>query len=579
MKLPLLTAAASTLFCLAPNAAADLTTYNQDFEAADIMSPTALSDVGFVVFANVFDSMGGYLYGYGTFPAPNGSGAFSDVASGSAGAAQGTQYINAFSDYNNGDHANGNVIEANVFQEQVIGAGDVGNTWTLDFDYLKSPNVINGDGNTQTIAFIKVLKQSDGTFATLALDTLDTTNASTSTWASGSLSVFIDPSLAGELLQFGFASTATNYDDSGRYYDNISFDGPGGQPPTLTAYAQDFESLDMMSPTALGADNWDIFANVFDSGGGYLYGYGVFDAPNGGAGFSAIATGDGGPFQMAQYLNAYSDYGNMDHGIGNVINANVFQEQTVGAANAGETWRFSFDYRKNATVTNGDGATTTQAFIKVIKVSDGSFATLFLNEFDSTSASTNAWASTALDILIDPTYAGEVLQFGFSSFATNYDDSGRYYDNVDFNVVANPGFGEIICLGNPGSTGVGSFLTVGGSTTASDNNLILTVDSLTPNSLGYFIHSTGSNVVYNPGGSAGHVCIGGGALGRFNGNVLNSGAAGTVTFNPDLTSFPLPGGAIAVVAGDTRNFQYWTRDISMSGPTSNFSSAVSVMFN
>ena len=116
MTLSLFTAAASTLFCLAPNAAADLTTYNQDFEAANIMSPTALSDAGFVVFANVFNATGGYLYGYGTFPAPNGSGAFCDVASGSAGASQGVQYINAFSDYNNGDHANGNYIEANIFQ-------------------------------------------------------------------------------------------------------------------------------------------------------------------------------------------------------------------------------------------------------------------------------------------------------------------------------------------------------------------------------------------------------------------------------------------------------------------------------
>ena len=82
----------------------------------------------------------------------------------------------------------------------------------------------------------------------------------------------------------------------------------------LSTYSQDFEGLGIADPAALAGDNWDIFANVFDAGFGYLYGYGVFDAPNGGAGFSAIGTGDGGPAQGAQYFNAYSDYGNGDQG-------------------------------------------------------------------------------------------------------------------------------------------------------------------------------------------------------------------------------------------------------------------------
>ena len=574
------TLSAGALLCLAPSAAADLTTYNQDFEAADMASPTALSDVGFKIFANVFDAAGSFLYGYGTFDAPNGGAGFSAVASGSAGAAQGVQYINTYSDYNNLDHGNGNFIEANIFQEQEIGSADLGNTWTFDFDYLKSPNVVNGDGNTTTIAFIKVLKRSDGSFAELAFETLDTTSASTTIWAAGSLSVTIDPSWANELLQIGFANTATAFNDSGRYYDNISFDAPGAMSPQLMAYSQDFEALDIMDPMALGADGWGVFANVFDASLNFLYGYGVFDAPNGGAGFSAIATGDGGPFQMTQYISAYSDYNNTDHGIGNIINALVFQEQPIAAANVGQTWRFGFDHRKDPLTVNGDGGTTTQAFVKVLKTSDGSFATLFENQFDSTNIPDTAWASMALDILIDPAFAGELLQFGFSSFATNFEDSGRFYDNLDFNEVVAPGLGEVICIGNPGSTGVPSTLTVTGSTIAADNNLTLSVESLTPNSVGYFIHSTGSTVVINPGGSEGNVCVGGGALGRFNAFVQVSSATGSVSFSPDLTMFPLPSGPIAVLAGDVRNFQYWTRDASMSGgATSNFSSAMSITFN
>ncbi|QDV06570.1 hypothetical protein Poly30_20800 [Planctomycetes bacterium Poly30] len=573
-----LPAAAAALLALAPSAAADLTTYTQDFEGLDIASPTALDADGWKIFANVFNATGGYLYGYGTFAAPNGGPGFSAIASGLGGAAQGAQYVNAYSDYNNVDHGNGNYIEANLFQEQTIGAADVGNTWTFDFDYLKAP-FTNGDGDSTTIAFIKVLKLSDGSFSTLAFPTVDTTGASDINWASGSISLTIDPTWAGELLQVGFSSTATAYNDTGRYYDNISFDAPGSMPPSLSPYAQDFENLGLADPAALAGDSWNIFANVFDPMGGYLYGYGVFDAPNGGAGFSAIATGDGGPTQMLQYLNAYSDYGNADHANGNVINANVFQEQTIGAVDVGNTWRFAFDYRKNATVTNGDGATTTQAFIKVIKVSDGSFATLFLNEFDSTSASTAAWASMALDILIDPTFAGEVLQFGYSSFATNYADSGRYYDNIQWGPVSNPGLGSIVCLGNPTSTGFDAPLTAVGSDVAADNDLTLNVDGLPMNAIGYFVHSSGGQLVYNPGMSEGHICIASFDMGRFSMTPQNSGAAGSVSMAIDLTSLPTTSGPLAILAGDTRSFQYWTRDTAMGGgATSNFSSAISITF-
>jgi hypothetical protein len=567
------------LLALAPSAAADLTTYTQDFETLDMANPAALDADGWKVFANIFNPAGGYLYGYGTFAAPNGGGGFSEVSTGSGGAAQGAQYVNAFSDYNNApEHMNGNYVEANLFQEQTIGAGDVGNTWTFTFDYLKSPNVINGDGDTTTIAFIKVLKQSDGSFATLAFPTLDTTNASTVNWETHTISLLVDSTFAGELIQVGFSSTATLFNDSGRYYDNVTFDGPAGMTPSLSAYAQDFEALDITSPTALTEDGWGIFANVFDPMGGYLGGYGVFGAPNGGPGFSEIATGDGGPTQMTQYLNAYSDYNNGEHANGNIINALLFQEQPVGAVDVGNTWRFAFDYRQNPTVNNGAGATTTQAFIKIIQISNGSFATLYLNEFDSTPASTEAWASMALDILIDPAYVGELLQFGYSSFATNYDDSGRYYDNIQWGQVMSPGLGSVVCLGNPTSIGSGALLTATGSDIATDNDLTLTVDNLPMNAMGFFIHAGGGQMVYNPGGSEGHICIASSDIGRFSMMPLNSGAAGSVSLSVDLTSLPRFPSPLAILAGDTRSFQYWTRDTLMGGSTSNFSSAVSITF-
>ena len=574
LSIPGITAA---LLILAPTAAAQLTTYTQNFEGLDPMNPAALSGNGWGVFANVFDPMGAFLYGYGTFPAPNGGPGFCGVDTGAGGAAQGAQYMNTYSDYNNAEHANGNYIEANIFQEQTIGAGNVGETWTFSFDYLKNPVPVNGDGDTTTIAFIKVLQSSNGSFAQLAFESLDTTNASTSNWTSGSLSLFIDPAFAGELLQIGFSSTATLYNDSSRFYDNITFEAPGSMPPSLMAYGQDFEALDMMDPAALSDDGWGIFANVFDPMGAYLYGYGTFPAPNGGPGFSAVATGDGGPPQMTQYMSAYSDYNNADHAAGNIINALVFQEQTIGAMDVGSTWRFSFDHRQNPLVTNGAGATTTQAFIKVIQVSNGSFATLFDNEFDSTDSSVVAWSSMALDILIDPSYAGEVVQFGFSSFATNYDDSSRLYDNIVWSEVADPGLGSVVCLANPNSTGGSALLTAAGSDVAADNDLTLTVVDLPLNSDGIFVTAPIGTVLYNPGGSEGHLCISSSEIGRFN-TLQNSGPNGTVTMPIDLTAIPTPNGTVPTLAGETRMFQYWSRDTNMAGATSTFSSAVSVTF-
>ncbi|MEC7232103.1 MAG: hypothetical protein VXW31_04115 [Planctomycetota bacterium] len=345
---------------------------------------------------------------------------------------------------------------------------------------------------------------------------------------------------------------------------------------SLAPYAQDFESLDAASPTALGDDGWKVFTNVFNPDGSYAYGYGVFDAPNGGAGWSAIHAGSGGSYQGAQAMNIYSEYGNGDHAIGNLIDALVFQEQEIGAANVGETWRMRFDQLQSPPT--NPGGTTTRAFIKVLRSSDGSFAELYLNEFDTTDASQTAWSSMALDITIDAAWAGELMQFGFASLATNYEDSGRYYDNIDWAPIANPGLGRVVCLGNPTQTTSGALLTATGSAVAADNDLTLTVDGLPANQLGLFCQSPTGVTVYNPDGSAGHLCIASFEIGRFP-TVLDSGAAGSVSTSIDLTALPGAAGPINVMAGHTHQFQYWTRDIAppVPGPgvsTSTFASAV-----
>ncbi|MEL6714046.1 MAG: hypothetical protein AAFP86_09745 [Planctomycetota bacterium] len=566
---------------LASTATAQVTTYTQDFESLNAADMSALANDGWLVFGNVFDSGGGFLYNYGPFPAPNdpNNAGFSVIAGGMGGAAQGAQYLNAYNDYNNlGAHMMGELVEANLFQEFIVDASNANQTWTFSFDYLKNPMPFNGDGATTTQAFIKVLDPGNG-FALVDFQTLDTTGASTSTWQSDSLSTTIDPAWNGFIFQIGFSSTASNFDDSGRFYDNVSFDAPGATGPSLQAYFEDFEAIDAADGASLGNAGWIGFANVFDSGGAFAYNYGTFPAPNGGPGFSAVASGQAGPFQGVQYLNIYSDYNNPDHGNGsnNQINALVFQEQIAGAVDVGNTWRFSFDYVQNGG--NMPSTATTGAFLKVIKVSDGSFATLFEKKIDTTDADLGAWASSAIDIPVDPAFVGEAVQFGFESTASNFADTGRFYDNVRFETIANPGLGDVVCLGNPNSTGLPALLTATGSAVAADNNLTLSVDGLPANQFGIFVRSAGGIIVYNPAGSEGHLCIASFDVGRFNMSMLNSGATGSVSLALDLTALPGPNSVFAVMAGETDQYQYWSRDLDpMGAQSSTFSSAVSITY-
>lgn len=196
--------------------------YAQNFDSMNGASSTALSDDGWLYYANVFDPGGTYLYGYGTGPAPNGTPGFCSVAGGEGGVNQGTQYINVYSDYNNqGAHNAGNRVESLVFQERVISAADLGVTFNFRFDYKAASSPFGPSGATTTAAFMKILDPSNG-YATLVNPTLNTTAASNSVWSEGNvLSVTIDNSWTGKLLQFGFLNNATSNQPSGVFYDNI----------------------------------------------------------------------------------------------------------------------------------------------------------------------------------------------------------------------------------------------------------------------------------------------------------------------------------------------------------------------
>jgi len=211
----------AAVFAMLPSTGLALNGYSSDFESYAAPAPGGLMGDGWLVFANVFGPNWAYWYGYGVFAAPNDGAAFCAVATGQGGAAQGQQQLSVYSDYNNGDHANGAHIEANVFQEQTVGAGDVGETWVFVFD-AKLGNLV---APTTALAFIKTLDPNAGYAQTNYL-TVDT-SAIPATWGTYSISITIDPSLVGQILQFGFSSTASNYDPSGVFYDNVVFYATG----------------------------------------------------------------------------------------------------------------------------------------------------------------------------------------------------------------------------------------------------------------------------------------------------------------------------------------------------------------
>ena len=203
-------------------------------------------------------------------------------------------------------------------------------------------------------------------------------------------------------------------------------------------YTQDFEGMPPTDAGALSGDAFQVGANVFQADGTtFAYNYFAFPAPNGGPGFSGVATGESGAPQGLNVLNTYNDYNNADHGNGsnNRIQAHIFRDIGVlDAADVGQTYTFGFDVKQG----NIGGDTTADAFIKVLMTSDGSFAELGVFSVDTTATGT-AWSTGSVDMLILPTFVGETLQVGFRNTADNFGDSGVFYDNLSVSsVVAVP---------------------------------------------------------------------------------------------------------------------------------------------
>ena len=141
--------------------------------------------------------------------------------------------------------------------------------------------------------------------------------------------------------------------------------------------------------------------------------------------------------------------------------------------------------------------------------------------------------------------------------------------------VSGGSLGSNYCVAANNTTGVPGAMFATGSLIASNDDLTLGATNLPVNQFGIFLASMtqGFNMGTN-GTSNGNLCLGG-AIGRFN-TIRNSGAAGEFTLTVGTQMIPQGGGTVAIMAGQTWNFQAWHRE--GAGLGSNFTDGLEVMF-
>lgn len=134
-----------------------------------------------------------------------------------------------------------------------------------------------------------------------------------------------------------------------------------------------------------------------------------------------------------------------------------------------------------------------------------------------------------------------------------------------------PGIGSPYCFGAPNSTGQGASIVVHGSTTVSDNDVLLVASDLPPNQPGVFFFGPSRTSI--PFG-AGQLCVGG-PISRVR-PPLTSDGSGACQRVLDLTALVAAG---SIVPGSEQHFQFWYRDPQGPGvPGFNLTNAQRVVF-
>ena len=170
-----------------------------------------------------------------------------------------------------------------------------------------------------------------------------------------------------------------------------------------------------------------------------------------------------------------------------------------------------------------------------------------------------------------------------SSNATGFDgdqsnnsanESGAAYFFSAGEIVGTP-----FCTAVANSTGSAGELAGSGSTSVTNNSLTLVATELPVGAVGFYLASGVQGFIANPGGGDGNLCLGG-WIGRYNrpSQLKQADTSGSFSLRLDLMNTPTPFGPVPINIGETWNFQGWFRDTNMTGPTSNLTNGLEVMF-
>ncbi|MEO1699035.1 MAG: hypothetical protein AAFU73_17210 [Planctomycetota bacterium] len=181
------------------------------------------------------------------------------------------------------------------------------------------------------------------------------------------------------------------------------------------------------------------------------------------------------------------------------------------------------------------------------------------------------------------TAGGRVLtQFYYDQLAAS--ESGRYVAVRSFLsggirdalVLADASVGSAYCdPAQVNSTGAPARAFASAASGLGGFDVRITAGGLPPGATALLLASPNQGFVPQPGGSQGDLCLGG-PIFRLNAQMGPADGSGATSQGIDADGI-LGAGLVPIPAGETWNFQYWYRD-SAPGPTSNFSSAVSVAF-
>jgi hypothetical protein len=201
----------------------------------------------------------------------------------------------------------------------------------------------------------------------------------------------------------------------------------------IVSFSDDFQGS---YPNPPGFTNW----SVFSDNGGFPGGYFIPAASSTGPQISALADDGAGN----QYLNFYANYDNFNVHNREICNPcspnlqeaiSIFHEFTFTSADtaAGDTWVFDFDYSRNpASAPSGD--TQVGAFIRVF---DPVFNLLDEQTLNTIGAG-DTFQSGQLSVTLNPLWTEGKIQIGFNNLVGNYDGSGMFYDNINFQQAVVP---------------------------------------------------------------------------------------------------------------------------------------------